>query len=81
MKDGVKEIPIEERDGDEVKYIQGLNEGEIMKILLTPEQSRCANYAFDVTPSRLVTALITERGICKPDERDIIRLFPEYRNG
>ncbi len=79
MKDGVKEIPIEERGKEEVKYIQGLSDGEIKKILLTPENSHATNYAFDVTPSRLITGLITERGVCKANEKSILDLYPEHR--
>ncbi len=77
MKDGVKEIPIEQRDSEEVKYIQGLHDGEIKKVLLTPEKSPGANYAFDVTPARLITGLITERGVCEANEKSIHRLYPE----
>ncbi len=73
IKDGVKEIPIEERSPDEVRYIQG--------VLLTPETSPAANYGFDVTPARLVTGLITERGICKANEKNILKLYPEHKNG
>ncbi len=76
-RDGVKDIPIEERDSEEVKYIQGLDKDLLKKVLLTPSESPCANYAFDVTPKRLVTGLITERGICKADEKSIKHLFPE----
>ena len=79
IEDGIKEIPIEERGADEVKYIEGLCEGAIKKVLLTPGNSRAANYAFDVTPARLVTSLITERGICKPDKQSILELFPERK--
>ncbi len=79
MADGVKEIPIEQRGQEEVKYIQGLCNGEIKRVLLTPERSKAANYAFDVTPARLVTGLITERGICRADEESILSLFPEKR--
>ena len=79
MEDGLKEIVIEERNGDEVKYMEGLCDGEIKKVLLTPENSRAANYGFDVTPARLVTGLITERGICKPGKESILDLFPEKR--
>jgi len=79
MKDGVKEIPIEERGKEEVKYIQGLSDGEIKKVLLTPENSHATNYAFDVTPSRLVTGLITERGVCKANEKSVLDLYPEHR--
>jgi len=74
-----KEIPIEQRDAEEVKYIQGLCEGKVKKVLLTPEKSIAVNYAFDVTPARLVTGLITERGICKAEEKSILELFPEFR--
>lgn len=79
LEDGIKEIPIEERDADEVKYIEGLCDGEIKRVLLTPQNSRAANYAFDVTPARLVTRLITERGICRPDRNSILEMFPENR--
>jgi len=48
-------------------------------VRLTPERSAAANYGFDVTPSRLVTGLITERGICPADEAGILGLFPEHR--
>ena len=75
--DGVAQIPIEERDESEVKNIIGLDEGEIRSVLLTPETSAAANFAFDVTPSRLVTALITERGICDANESGVLGLFPE----
>jgi len=78
-RDGVAEIPIEERGGEEVKWIQGLCEGEIAQVLLTPPGSPAANYAFDVTPARLVTGLITERGICPASEEGVLRLFPERR--
>ena len=75
ISDGVKEIEIEERSADEVKYIQGLCEGEIKTVLITPEGSRAVNYGFDVTPSRLITGLITERGICKASRPAIEKLF------
>ena len=73
----MKEIPIEERSAEEVRYIQGLHEGEVKKVLLTPMKSPAANYAFDVTPARLVTGLITERGICAASEEGILELFPK----
>ena len=78
-KDGVKEIPIEERDPDEVKYVQGLKKGKIKNVLISPADSPAANFAFDVTPARLVTGFITERGICRADQNDIKRLFPEKK--
>ena len=77
LRNGLQEIPIENRGETEVKYIQGLHDNTIKKVLLTPESSAATNYAFDVTPSRLVTGLITERGVCNADEADILRLFPE----
>ncbi len=77
IRDGVSEIPIEQRDGEEVKYIDGLLENEERRILLTPPDSNAANYAFDVTPARLVTGLITERGVCSANEEAILSLFPE----
>ena len=80
LKDGVKEIPIEERDPDEIRYVEGLGKDKLMRVLVCPEQSAAANYAFDVTPAKFVTGFITERGICKATEEDIRRLFPErYR--
>jgi methylthioribose-1-phosphate isomerase len=79
MRDGVKEVPIEERDAHEVRYIQGLHDGEIKEVLLTPQDSPAANYAFDVTPARLVTGLITERGVCAASEEGVLALYPEKK--
>jgi len=79
IKDGIKEIPIEQRDAEEVKYIQGLVNGQVEKVLLTPEESPAANYAFDVTPAHLVSGLITERGMCAANEDAILDLFPEKK--
>ena len=78
-KNGIKDIPIERRDGDEVKYISGFYKGEIIAVRLTPENSCTENYSFDVTPARLVTGLITERGICSASEDGVLELFPEKR--
>lgn len=79
MTDGVKHIPIEERDPREVTTIQGLADGRRQTVQLTPAGTRAANYGFDVTPARLITAIITERGVCAADEEELIRLFPEQR--
>lgn len=79
IRDGVKEIPIEERSENEVKYISGWFNGRIYKVLVTPHESRAANYGFDVTPARLVTGLITERGICAASEAGLTKLFPEHK--
>jgi methylthioribose-1-phosphate isomerase len=77
MRDGLAEAPIEERHGDEVKYANGLIEGDIRSVLLTPEDSQTINFSFDVTPPHLVTGLITERGVIRPSEMDILNVFPE----
>ena len=77
IHDGLKEIIIEERGGDEVRYVEGLCDNEIKKVMVTPPGSPVLNYGFDVTPAKLITGLITERGICKANERKILELFPE----
>jgi len=79
ITDGIKDIPIEERDPDEIRYVQGLSNGKVQSVLVPPETSPAANPAFDVTPARLVTGFITEKGICKATEADIMALFPEKR--
>ncbi|HWS24534.1 MAG TPA: S-methyl-5-thioribose-1-phosphate isomerase [Anaerolineales bacterium] len=79
MTDGVRQIPVEEREGDEVTWIEGWTEDGVKSVRLTPEKSRAVNYGFDVTPARLITGLITERGICKPDKESILALYPENR--
>jgi len=73
MTDGVAEIPIEERDPSEIHEIE--RDGHTVR--LTPPDSPAANYAFDVTPSRLVTGLITERGVCAASAEGLRGLFPE----
>jgi methylthioribose-1-phosphate isomerase len=78
MTDGLKEIPIEERSPDEVRYIQGLADGGITRVLVPPESSPAADFAFDVTPARLVTGFVTERGVCGASRAEIHGLFPEY---
>jgi methylthioribose-1-phosphate isomerase len=78
IKDGLNEITIEERSEDEVKYIRGFYEKNIVEVLLTPPNSPAKNFGFDVTPARFVTGLITERGICGANEKDILKLFPEH---
>jgi methylthioribose-1-phosphate isomerase len=79
MRDGVKEIPIEERGSEEVIYMDGLNGGKVKKILVTPKGSPTMNYGFDVTPAKYITGLITERGICRAKEKDILNLYPEHK--
>ena len=76
IRDG-RQIPIEQRGAEELKRVDGWRDGELLEVSVAPESSPAANYGFDVTPRRLVTGLITERGICKADEKSILELFPE----
>ena len=77
MRDGVREIPIEERDAREVTHLTGETaDGDLATIRVTPKGSPAVNYGFDVTPARLVTGLITERGICAASEAGLMSLFP-----
>ena len=79
LSDGILEIPIEQRDGREVSMMEGLLENETHEFRIIPEKSAVANYGFDITPARLVTGLITERGVCKATREGILELFPEKR--
>jgi methylthioribose-1-phosphate isomerase len=76
--DGVAEIPIEQRAASEVTHISGqAPDGSIVNVRLTPPESPAVNYAFDVTPARLVTGLITERGVCPASRLGLLSLYPE----
>ncbi len=77
IEDGITEIPIEKRDSAEVSEIEGWKDNQIQTVRLIPEKSTTVNYGFDVTPARLVTGLITERGICKANKESILELFFE----
>ncbi len=79
ISDGITDIPIEQRGNEEVKYISGWGDNGWEKVLIAPQASNAANYGFDVTPARLVSGLITERGICQANEKDILRLYPENK--
>jgi methylthioribose-1-phosphate isomerase len=80
LRDGVAEIPIEERDRNELARVAGrAADGRVVEVEILPEASPVSNHAFDVTPARLVTALVTERGVCEASERGLLRLFPERR--
>eukprot|EP00038_Savillea_parva_P021643 m.35723 g.35723 ORF g.35723 m.35723 type:complete len:401 (+) comp5317_c0_seq1:85-1287(+) len=101
MRNGVADVPIEQRDGSEVKHVQGLLVGvrgtqtpirqglsqtltppsipQLASVLVCPADSPAANWAFDVTPSRLVDYLITERGVCTADRFGVYGLYPERR--
>jgi methylthioribose-1-phosphate isomerase len=78
VADGLAEIPIEQRSGEEVATISGRTaDGRIETVTLLPEGSAAANYAFDVTPARLVTGLITERGVIAAERAALAATFPE----
>jgi methylthioribose-1-phosphate isomerase len=79
LNDGISEIPIEQRNPEEVSMMEGMLDNEIHEFRILPEKSPVANYGFDVTPARLVTGLITERGICKATREGILNLFPEKK--
>jgi methylthioribose-1-phosphate isomerase len=77
LDDGFQ-IPIEERDAEEVLQITGrLENGDVMTVDIAAPGSPAANYAFDITPARLVTGLITERGICEPSKQGLLSLYTE----
>lgn len=68
IRDGVKDIPIELRSEDEVKFMRGVDsDGAVREVRITPENSPAINYGFDVTPARLITGLITNKGVCEAD--------------
>jgi methylthioribose-1-phosphate isomerase len=78
VDDGIRQIPIEQRAADEVKTMTGRTaDGRIETVRIVPDGSPVANYGFDVTPARLVTGLITERGVIKADRAALARAFPE----
>ncbi len=81
VKDGVKEIPIEERSPQEVTHVQGRDaEGRIITVQVSPDGTGARNPAFDVTPAHLVTGLITERGVCAASPEALAALFPDRPN-
>jgi methylthioribose-1-phosphate isomerase len=80
IQDGVRQIPIEQREGLEVSALTGRTaDGRIETVTVIPDGSPVANYAFDVTPARLVTGLITERGVCPATKEGLLVLFAERR--
>ncbi|MGP3695932.1 S-methyl-5-thioribose-1-phosphate isomerase [Rhodobacter sp. NSM] len=82
VRDGVKEIPIEERSGSEVTHVQGkAPDGTVLSVQISPDGTGARNPAFDVTPAALVTGLVTERGICAADARAMAAMFPEATLG
>ena len=77
IADGIADIPIEERDPDEVSVLHGRDGDELRSVRTVATDTPISNYAFDVTPARLITGLITERGICPASEEGLSGLFPE----
>ena len=78
LEDGVKTIPIEERSSDEVQYMTGIDmNGKIQKVQILPKGCDSYNPAFDVTPAKYVTGLITEKGVCRPDKLSLKSLYFE----
>lgn len=78
IDDGLTSIPIEERDPREVSHVVGMLDNKECHVNTVASDTRISNYAFDVTPARLVTGLITERGVCDASEAGLTGLFPEY---
>jgi methylthioribose-1-phosphate isomerase len=82
IRDGIAEVPIEERAADEVTTITGRGPDDSpTTVLLTPPGTDAANWAFDITPARLVTALITERGIGEASRAGLAGLYPDRASG
>lgn len=78
LADGLREIPIEQRDANEVSWVRGRTaDGRVEAVQIVPDGSRTANYAFDVTPARLVTGLITERGVAPASRAGLSAMFPQ----
>jgi methylthioribose-1-phosphate isomerase len=75
IEDGVKDIPIEQRDKTEITHLEGISDQGIQKISITPENSNVANYGFDITPAKYVNSIITDKGVCKPNKEEIKKLF------
>jgi methylthioribose-1-phosphate isomerase len=81
MGDGLAEIPIEERDPSEVRFVSGKTpDGSAETVQICPDATPARNWGFDVTPARYITGLISERGICAASEEGILSLYPEARS-
>jgi len=71
-----KKIPIEERDPEELSYVEGIDKNnQVTKVRIYPKKSKSMNLAFDVTPAKYVSGLITEKGICEASEKGLKGLF------
>jgi len=79
-RDGVNDIPIEERDPTEVTHVTAFHDGHQIEPLIASPGTDAVNFGFDVTPARLVAGIITERGICEPTEASILAHYPEFES-
>jgi methylthioribose-1-phosphate isomerase len=77
ITDGITEIHVEERDPEEVTTISGIAGKDVIAVRICPEKTKALNYGFDVTPARYITGLITEKGICRAEEKDIKKMFSD----
>jgi methylthioribose-1-phosphate isomerase len=79
INNGLKEIPIEQRGKEEVHTLSGIDiKGQISAVKITPDNAPVSNFAFDVTPAKLITGLVTERGVCEASPAGLRKLFPEH---
>ncbi len=80
IEDAIREIPIEERNADEVRIVRGLDaKGELAEVRIAPPSTPVANPAFDVTPAKYVTGLITEKGVVRASEKDLLQHWPRAK--
>jgi methylthioribose-1-phosphate isomerase len=71
-----KKIPIEERNSEELSHVEGLDkDNKLQKVLIYPQKSKAMNLAFDVTPAKYISGLITEKGVCEASEQGLKELF------
>jgi methylthioribose-1-phosphate isomerase len=77
ISNGQEEIEVEMRDQEEVTHITGFKDGKTQSVRICPENAPAVNYGFDITPARLITGLITEKGICRATEKDIKEMFKD----
>jgi methylthioribose-1-phosphate isomerase len=80
VHDGLNEIPVEERDPSEVTSVTGMSEGKLVSVTICPLDAKAGNWGFDITPARLITGLITEKGVCRAKESEIKKLFSDKSN-
>jgi len=80
ISNGLEEIPVEERDPEEITSVSGFLRGKIESVRICPENTPALNFGFDVTPAKYITGLITEKGICKASRKDIKEMFSDKFN-